>query len=214
MLKGPIAVEEATVPESKRRFWRGKLVLDLNRVVSAVSMTPQMKDNSTESESALIETIIIDFRKESRAEQLSDHAWKLYEQGLMYVEIAETLGISQMFVTKVIRTAASRRGVELLNAHDRRAMLNRKRTPPPPYRAIQDEVIQMLGEGLLMCEVAARLHVSLNLLTRTVAAWHIQRGLPVADGRTRRKSLSIKRREISNDTFSSTRPIADTAGAE
>jgi len=214
LLKGPIVVEETTVPESKRRFWRGKLVFDLNRVVSAVSMTLQMKDNSSESESALIETIVIDFRKESRAEQLSDHAWELYEQGLMYVEIAETLGISQMFVTKVIRTAASQRGIELLNAHDRRAMLNRRRTPVPPYLAIQSEAMQLLGEGVLMGDIAARLKVSLNLLTRSVAAWHIERELPVPDGRTRRKTLSSQGREHSNDTATSTHPVGDIAGAE
>jgi len=214
VLHGPIVVEEVTVPGKKRRFWRGKLVFDLIRVVSAVRTTPPRMDNSAESEPALTETIMIDFREESRAEQLAERAWELYEQGLMYVEIAEQLEISQMYVTKVIRTAATQRGITSLDGRHRKAGHDRKRTPPPPCRAIQNEVMQMLGEGLLMREIATHFHVSLNLLTRSVAAWHIERGLPVPDGRTRRKSLLIRQRPCSNDTTSSTRDGDDVAGAE
>ena len=163
LLTGPIIIEEVVVPVKKRRFWRGKLVFALDRVVAGVQTTPPTEDFS-ESENALSETVVIDFREESQAEQLADRAWALYEQGLMYAEIAEQLGISQMFVTKVIRTAAGQRGIASLDGRHRQAAHDRKRSPAPPYLEIQVEVMQLLSEGLLMDEIAERFKVSLNLL--------------------------------------------------
>ena len=211
LLNGPIVVEEVIVEGKVRRFWRGQLVFVLDRVAGV--QTTQSTGDFAQSECGLTETVVIDFREESRAEQLADHAWELYEQGLMYVEIAEQLGVSQMYVTKVVRTAASRRGIESLDGRHRKAAHDRKRVPPPPFRAIQAEVIKLWNEGLLMGEIAERFQVSRDLLTRTIAAWHVDHGLPVPDGRTRRKSLLTKQRPSSNDA-SSTCDEAGAAGAE
>ncbi len=206
LLNGPIVVEEVIVPGKKRRYWRGKLVFVLDRVAGV--QTTQPLNDSTESECALTETVVIDFREESRAEQLAERAWELYEQGLMYVEIAEQLGINQMYVTKVVRTAAKQRGIESLDGRHRQAAHDRRRAPPPPCRALQAEAIELWNEEVLLGEIAVRLHVSRNLLNRMIAAWHVERGLPVPDGRKRRKDLLAKQRSDSNEAP----PTCDEAG--
>ena len=73
--------------------------------------------------------------------------------------------------------------------------------------------MQLLEDGLLMGEISERFGVSRNLLTRTIAAWHIERGLPVPDGRTRRKRLSISRCPYSDD-IAPTRDIDGVARSE
>jgi len=67
-----------------------------------------------------------------------------------------------------------------------------KHLTPPLYQEIADRVKAMAEEGTLFDEIATALNVDRNTLTSAWKHWHTSRGLPVPDGRTRRKSLSRK----------------------
>jgi len=55
-------------------------------------------------------------------------------------------------------------------------------------------------EGELLQDIADRLQVDRNTITATVRWWHEEQGLPVPDGRTRRKGLSRKTSQKSDDS--------------
>lgn len=52
--------------------------------------------------------------------------------------------------------------------------------------------MELYNQGMLIGEIAERLDVHPATVTSSIKFWHESRGLPVPDGRTRRKSLKKK----------------------
>jgi len=71
-------------------------------------------------------------------------------------------------------------------------MLERKFAKPPLCQKVADAVIDLCDQGLLLGEIAERLEIDRNTVTAAIRWWHKSRGLPVPDGRTRRKQLAKK----------------------
>ena len=63
---------------------------------------------------------------------------------------------------------------------------------PPPYEALSEEAKRLYDEDLPMTRIAERLDCDRNTVTAAIRYWHKSRGLPVPDGRTRRKGLARK----------------------
>jgi transposase len=57
---------------------------------------------------------------------------------------------------------------------------------------LADTVKALMDQGLLLQEIASHLGCVHNTVTKAVKHWHRSRGLPVPDGRTRRKELNWK----------------------
>ena len=57
---------------------------------------------------------------------------------------------------------------------------------------IADQAKALMDKGMLLQEIAKELGCSRDRITGAIKHWHSSRGLPVPDGRTRRKSLERK----------------------
>jgi len=63
---------------------------------------------------------------------------------------------------------------------------------------------------MLLGDIAKKIGCDHNTITAAVRWWHEQRGLPVPDGRTRRKELDVKSSPKTEDT----RPDTDDPQSE
>ena len=84
-------------------------------------------------------------------------------------------------------------GEKVLDGKERGLEL-RMQAAPAKYKQISDQVKEMLEEGILLLEIAERLDYSRDLITRAVRWCYESQGLPVPDGRSRRKTLKVKER--------------------
>ena len=139
--------------------------------------------------------VTIDYRPPSPLDARADEAWRLREQGLLGVEIGERLGCGRSMVTKLLKHAAAMRGAAF---DDGRRCRRRNRTPPM-YVRVAPEVGRLMEEGLLLAEIADRLKLDRNTVTKAYNRYRADQGLPPLDGRARRKSLDHKNRPPSDD---------------
>lgn len=135
-------------------------------------------------------SIVIDFRESTPAEQIADQVKELYDRGLLIKEIAEQIGCSRNLVTKALATWFARQGEQAPDGRSRRATLNRKHRKPPLYQRVADEVKKLVDEGLLLQDIAAKVGVDRNTVTKALRFACEQAGISTTDGRTRRRSLS------------------------
>jgi transposase len=136
--------------------------------------------------------VVIDYREPSEIEVQSERAKELYDQGMMQAEIAKRFGCSRSRVTALLRYWFESRGLVMPDGRSRRASLKTKHLDPPLYQRIADEVMVLWRQKMLLQDIADRLQIDRNTVTSAVRWWHEVRGLPIPDGRTRRKELNRK----------------------
>ena len=139
--------------------------------------------------------ITIDYRPPSPLDARANEAWQLREQGLLGVEIGEQLGCGKSMVTKLLKHAAAMRRVP----YDDGRRCRRRNCTPPLYVRVAPEVGRLMEEGLLLAEIADRLKLDRNTVTKAYNRYRADQGLPPLDGRARRKSLDHKNRPPSDD---------------
>lgn len=187
LIDGEILLEEVEHPHRKRTFLRGTFSLSLVGVCAAVGAGSIESSPPTDKE-----LVTIDFIDDSEADQQRELAKQLYDQGLMNKEIGQHLGVGKPRVTALLREWFEMHGEEMPDGRSRRADLEKKHSEPPLYQAIADEVMEQYDQGMLLGDIASKLDVDCNTVTSSIKFWHESRGLPVPDGRTRRKSLTKK----------------------
>ncbi len=137
----------------------------------------------------------MDFRKKMPHEELADQAKALLDQNFLIKEIAKKLSesegrtVSRNCVTKALASWFERRGLPAPDGRSRRATLERKGINPFLYQAISEQVMELCEQKMHYGEIAEKLGIDRNTLTSSVRYWHEKRGLPVPDGRGRRKTL-------------------------
>lgn len=142
----------------------------------------------------------VDFRGASPAEELADAAKALWDRDLLVKEIAAELSrargvaVGRAMVKKALSHWFASRGLPLPDGRSRRKSLARKGVDPDLPAQIADAVMTLVDRGALYGEIADRLNVDRNTVTAAVRVWHASRGLPVPDGRTRRRALGPKSR--------------------
>ena len=139
--------------------------------------------------------VVIDYLHPVSFDEEAERAWLLYQQELLNAQIALELKCSRSKITKLLHYASEKHGVPLENGHVRRARLAKKCVRLLKHQEIADEVIRRYHQDELLDDIAIALNVDRNLVTAAVRWWHEVRGLPVPDGRTRRKSLKRKSRK-------------------
>lgn len=210
LLGGSIQLELIEEESRKRKFWRGCFsvqVLDISKM--AVNFESQQDHDSLNPE------IVIDFREIPLEETQVKRAWELLKQGYTFTEIAKELGVKKARVTAIMKVVARRYG-DGCSAKELKAKFSDLRPPSEPYRQYVESAIKLYHEGLLQNEIADQLGTHKKAVSFAIAMWHTDRGLPVPDGRTRRKSLEVKGRPRSNppqdvQDFSDELPIGDEA---
>jgi len=188
-LVGQIVVEEVRRPGRERRFLRGTLHVGLAQACLACDVTVA---GDTTNATAHNHQIVIDFIHDDPSADKALRAFELYHKGWMCAEIAQELGVARSFVTKLLQREFAARGLSLPDGRSRRSTLAKKHLIEPQYRAISDVAMRMFDEGLLIGETAQRLGCNRATVTSAIRYWHESRGLPVPDGRSRRKSLTVK----------------------
>jgi hypothetical protein len=146
-----------------------------------------------DSDSAVsVREITIDFVRSDPSAAKAKRAKDLYDQGRMCAEIARDLGVRRSFVTELLKREFAARGEQMPDGRSRRRTLTRKHLEPPQYQAIANEVMQYFEQDLLLHEIATRMKCNIGTVESAIRFWHQERGLPVPDGRARRKSLEVK----------------------
>ena len=96
------------------------------------------------------------------------------------------------YVTKLLKYWFESRGLVMPDGRSRRASLTQKHFEPPLYQEIADKVMVLYQQKMLLQNIADTLKVDRNTVTSAIRWWHKVRGLPIPDGRTRRKELEVK----------------------
>lgn len=138
--------------------------------------------------------VVIDYREPASFDDEAESAWQFYQQDWLNAQIAVELKCSRSKITKLLKYAAAKHGQSLEDGRVRRARLAQKSIEPLKHQKIADEVMRRYDDDELLDDIAIALNEDRNLITAAVRWWHEVRGLPVPDGRTRRKSLKRKSR--------------------
>jgi len=193
LVGGQIVVTEVRRPDRQRHYLQGRFAITSTALVSGLVGSAEGTDADAVSDSdGLVEEIVIDFREPSEIEALSEQAKKLYDEGMPNAEIAEHLGCSRSRLTAILKHWFKSRSLKMPDGRSRRASLKKKHLEPPLYQEIADDVMCLYNQDVFMQDIADQLNVDRNTVTSAVRWWHESRGLPIPDGRTRRKRLNRK----------------------
>ena len=184
LVGGKIVVNEMAVPGSKRKTYRA--IVDVT--AGSLGHAAEVLEDEESSDFERIEIPIVDSSdgKQRRA------ARQMYEDDMLEVDIARSLGVSQSRVTALLKQSFSETGDELPDGRTRRSRLAKKSTVPAKFEQLADEVMMLYEKEMLLMEIAEALSCNRDTVTAAIRFWHESRGLPVPDGRTRRKSLKRK----------------------
>jgi DNA invertase Pin-like site-specific DNA recombinase len=206
---GRIEISQQGEAKSHRGWLRGTFQIHL--------VAPVLQDLGVVIDAHASREITIDFREVTAAEELADEAkalWDQKEPELLVKQIAIELTarhgtrINRNLVAKALNHWFESRGQTVPDGRIRRSTLEKKSMEPFIYEQIADRAMEMWKQGLLYGDIAKAIGVNRDTLTSAVKCWHEKRGLPVPDGRSRRKSLDYKGRPRSTDA------ITTSGGAE
>ena len=186
LLDGPIIVREIRRPGRRRHYLQGVLRIRLATAAAALGV-PLGK--ATAGDEGPCEELTIDFRREDPRDALSERAKELWDCARHHKVIAAELGCSPQYVTKLLKHWSQRHATPLPDGRSRRSDLPPRPEALPLYQRIAGTVMQLYATDMELGDIAARLGHDRNTVTAAVRYWHESRGLPVPDGRTRRKSL-------------------------
>ena len=134
--------------------------------------------------------VTIDFIRPLEIEDQAERAWQLAMiDNWLNREIAAELGCCMSYVTKLLKHAARKHGQPFVDGRARRSQRARKHVDPPLYQKVADEVVRRSSSEKLG-DIAKSLGVCDDVITASIRWWHEVRGLPIPDGRTRRKGLA------------------------
>ena len=136
--------------------------------------------------------IVIDFVDSDSRLALAEQLWSLHEAGKLHKELAAEMKINRNQVTKLLKLAAARHGVELEDGRARHGRMKQEQGPPRCHERIAEQVMELVNQGLLLTDIAQQFGTHRDLITAAIRFWHESRNLPFPDGRTRRKSLKRK----------------------
>ena len=156
------------------------------------ALTDHLLGFRTDARSDAGTEVLIDFRDPTEAESLAEKVKALWDQGLLIKEIAETLKTGRNLVAKALKVWADQHGHSVPDGRSRRKNLPRKQRAEPSYVALCENVKSLADEGILLGEIAQRLNIHRDTVTKSLQHWHASRGLAVPDGRARRKTLVRK----------------------
>jgi DNA invertase Pin-like site-specific DNA recombinase len=142
------------------------------------------------------EEVTIDYRRPIPAEQWAGEVKRWYDDGMLIKAIARKLEISPNLARRALAYWHKQQGVPQQDGRSRRSGLANPHLKMPLNQEIADRVMELYDQNVLLGDIAARLGCDRNTVTRAVAFWHTERGLPVPDGRTRRKNLPQPSRQM------------------
>ncbi len=149
------------------------------------SLTGVARDQNTDSDE-----ITIDYNEPSPSEEIADRVKEHFDRGLLIKAIARELGITRNQTSKALDHWYRRRNLPRPDGRTRRFTLEQKHRLAPRFIAISEQIMEHFHEGRSYDQIAAHFACDRNTVTKVIGRWHELRGLPIPDGRNRRKELN------------------------
>lgn len=185
LVGGKIVVSEIKRPGRKRHYLRGRLELRLQVLAHAIELP--VCDGVAAAQP--IEVIEIDFREPDQHVVICDDVKQLWDLCKTEKEIATALRCSRRTVKLGLDLWYERRGLVRPDGRSCRHRLNGRRLAD----RLQTEIMELWNKEFLVNEIADQMKCCLETVHEAVTKWHEERGLPVPDGRTRRREIRLKR---------------------
>jgi DNA invertase Pin-like site-specific DNA recombinase len=192
LVGGKIIVTEVRRPGKKRHYLRCRMELRLHAVADAAGARidePDPDHNPTE-------TIEFDLREPERCELLADEAKQLWDTPLTEKEVALKLDCSRTLVTHALDHWYAVRGLQRPDGRSLRKRLKRDLKADK----LREPIMQLWHKDEAVTDIAKQLQCCMEVVREVVVEWHQQEGLPVPDGRTRRREIRLRRREAAKQT--------------
>jgi site-specific DNA recombinase len=188
LVGGRIVVTEIKREGKQRHYLRGRMELRLFALAGAVGV--QLGDES-DADPATTEVVEIDFRRIERHEEIADEVKRLWDDGMIDMEITKLFGCSRTLISSALDHWYEKRG---LTRPDGRSC---KKRPAGNRKAdkLQSQIMELWHQDLSVSAISEQLGCGLEIVREAVTKWHVERGLPVPDGRARRREIRLKRRD-------------------
>lgn len=168
---------------SAQRGWlQGRFHVD---VISMVSKELTGVSLSKDLEAGI--EVVIDYKAVNTSiDSEADQAKAMYDGKLLCKVIAERMGRSRNYITKLIQHWHQSRGLTAPDGRKRRVSLDDKQISTPLYKRLADPAVQLMEEGICYLEIARRLKSSDTVVAQAIAWWHKSKNLPVPTAKDRR----------------------------
>ena len=182
---GRVVVEEATTAGRKRNHLVANFTLTTRSLLADTSESAGLH---AETAAVKTEEVVVTLRVEPPWAAIAEEVKAMFDAGARYVTIVEHFDCPRSWVAKALGWWYAKRGLPSPDGRKSRARLKSLTLP----EKLADTVKALMDQGLLLQEIASHLGCVHNTVTKAVKHWHRSRGLPVPDGRTRRKELNWK----------------------
>ncbi|QDT22427.1 recombinase family protein [Gimesia chilikensis] len=184
LIDGDIILEEIDIPLRKRKALRGAFCISAHSVSCELKNFAPDRDGSEHTKQ-----ISIDFIQSSRTDLQRETAKKMYDAGEPEKNIAVALKVGRTRVTTLLHEAFALLGLKKPDGRQRRWQLDDKHQKTLLHQSVAEKVMERFDRKMTYGKIAKELEIDRNVVTESVKYWHEQRGLPVPDGRSRRKNL-------------------------
>ncbi len=116
--------------------------------------------------------VVIDYQKSKLIDEQSETAKRLWDEGLLGVQIAKQMGCIPPYVTKLLQHWFDKRGIPRPNIKSRRIQLENKQTKLPFYKQIANDVHELMGKGHSNLEIARQLKTNDCNVSKAITWWH------------------------------------------
>jgi site-specific DNA recombinase len=181
-LIGEIMIEEVHLDDKKRPRLRGRFRLPIQDVGSISGSAAAKVDESQDEQ-------ILDFWDADPWDRYADGVKEGFDAGLKMEEIAQLVGCPDHWVAKALAHWYQSRGFPVPDGRSCRLRLDRETKP----EELADEAKALYDANMPMGEIAEKLSCHRDTVTAAIQHLFTSRGLPVPDGRNRRKQIRLDR---------------------
>ena len=143
--------------------------------------------------------VVIDYKKSRLFDEQVETAKRLWDEGMLHVEIAEQMGCHPSYVTKMIHYWFNQRDLPVPNCKKRRKRLEKKQRKMPRYKAIANQVNELMDAGHSNLSIAKQLETTDATIAKSIVWWHQMRNLPAPTAADRRKQKLARAKSMFDD---------------
>jgi hypothetical protein len=140
--------------------------------------------------------VSIDYKRPLKTDAKAEIAWQLHVDKKSNAEIARELGCCSPYVTKLLKIAAAKNGVEWVDGRSTPLNFPNRYKTPAIFKKIGHAVAALCAKDeLLIEEIAAQFEVHVATVRKAIRWSYELRGLKVPNGRTRAGRIKEKRNQ-------------------
>jgi hypothetical protein len=166
----------------------------------AAAVLNRVSGSNTPTNEAAGEEIVIDFVAPTLAEERREQVKRLWDNGMLMVQIAKELGMYKSHATAALKYWFESRGQKAPDGRSRRSSLTIKNLTPPKVQEIGPDALRFYQQDMPLGRIADQLNLDRTTLDKALKWQAAQAGVQLMDGRARRKVLSgSDHRKISHE---------------